>query len=102
MNRTVQSRLERIVEATAAKLAEKKTIRREYNTELEQVITLLLSFICLLSLSNFVLAMTGVSETERGRAEVHQGQEEEDRPEHQPGGDAGPPAEDDTQRRPSV
>ena len=36
--------MKRIVEATAAKLAEKKTIRREYNTELEQVITLLLSF----------------------------------------------------------
>ena len=44
MNQTVQSRLERILEATTAKLAEKKTIRREYNTELEQVITLLLSF----------------------------------------------------------
>ena len=39
MSRTVQSRLERIVEATAAKLAEKETIRREYNTELEQVMT---------------------------------------------------------------
>ena len=37
MSRTVQARLERIVQATAAKLAEKRTISREYNTELEQV-----------------------------------------------------------------
>ena len=49
MSRTVQSRLERIVEATAAKLAEKETIRREYNTELEQVMTSL--FTVLLSCS---------------------------------------------------
>ena len=53
MSRTVQSRLERIVEATAAKLAEKETIRREYNTELEQVMTSLFS--CLLSAVSLTL-----------------------------------------------
>ena len=108
MNRTVQPRLERILEATAAKLAEKKTIRREYNTELEQVITLLLSFSfsCLLSLPSQTLFSPCQESLRLSVAALRSTKARRRRRmtdlNTNLGGDAGTPAEADTQCRPSV